>query len=192
MKNIRIYNAKKYSRKDYVRVDENIYQKLAGNKASNNCLSLQQVVDAETLKTLNGLNNWEEGKTDMEEDYLIVVYNGRKYYKDMDDEEEIIFENMSDDDEVSYVTSLMFEQEPELGENKPSDLEVSQYPLEDILDKFFCSCGDFYEKENKKDAVNSYMEFVSSNIEDIKKLLSIVGKHVYNKENGNYVELVIE
>ncbi len=46
--------------------------------------------------------------------------------------------------------TLIFEQESEFNENQPSDFYVSQYPLEDILDKFNCSCGDFYEDENKK------------------------------------------
>lgn len=151
---------------------------------------MQQVTDTDELEAITGLKNWEQGKTELEEDYLIAIYNGKKYYKDIDDEE-MIFENMSDD-EGCYVTSLMFEQEPEFDENDPSDSQVSQYPLEDILDKFYCACEDFYEEENAKDSVNSYVEFSSTDTADIKNLLSIIGKHVYNKENGVYVELVIE
>lgn len=37
-----------------------------------------------------------------------------------------------------------------------------------------------------------YLEFSASDMEDIQKLLGIVNKHVYNKEDGDYVELVIE
>lgn len=93
---------------------------------------------------------------------------------------------------VIYVTSLMFEQEKEYGENVSESSEISQYPLEDVLDKFFCAVEDFYEKENQQDDKNSYIEFSSPDIDDIRNLLSIVGKHVYNKEEGEYVELVIE
>lgn len=38
----------------------------------------------------------------------------------------------------------------------------------------------------------SYVEFASEKIDDIKKLLSIIGKHVYNKLEGEYVYLKIE
>lgn len=64
--------------------------------------------------------------------------------------------------------------------------------MEDILDKFGCYCGDNYENENEEDPVNSYVEFVSDNIEEIENLLTIIGKHVYNKIDGEYVKLVIE
>lgn len=91
-----------------------------------------------------------------------------------------------------YFASIVFEQEPEYDENEPSDSEISQYPLEDILDKFLCSCSDYYEEVNAEDPVNSYIEFESDDIGALKNLLSIVGKHVYNRDDGDSVELVIE
>ena len=91
-----------------------------------------------------------------------------------------------------YVTSIMFEQEPEYGENQPSDALISQYPLEDILEEFYVVAGDMYPAENKNDPVNSYIEFSSPDIGDIQSLLQIVGKHVYNQDNGNSVLLMIE
>jgi hypothetical protein len=95
-----------------------------------------------------------------------------------------------------YVTSLSFEQEPELGEGNSPNL-ISQYPLEDILDEFLVHISDFYEEDNDKSATLCYQEFASPNIEDIKKLRGIIGKHVYNKEytgddGENYIKLVIE
>ncbi len=69
---------------------------------------------------------------------------------------------------------------------------ISQYPLEDILEKFNCYCYDSYTEENKNDSVNSYIEFAGDDIKDIENLLTIVGKHVYNKEDGEYVKLIIE
>ena len=49
-----------------------------------------------------------------------------------------------------------------------------------------------YEKENEENPANSYVEFVSDNIEEIENLLTIIGKHVYNKIDGEYVKLIIE
>ena len=93
--------------------------------------------------------------------------------------------------EDCYVTSLSFVQEPEFDEgSSPSD--ISQYPLEDILDKFCVAVNDFYESENSESDSLCYLEFQGADIEHIKSLLSIVGKHVYNKEEEGYVKLIIE
>ncbi len=94
--------------------------------------------------------------------------------------------------ETEYFTSLSFEAEPELGENEPTDEYVSQYPLDDILDKFLCSVSDSYDELNRSDNVRSYVEFCSDNIECIKKILELVGKHVYNLEADGRIKLIIE
>lgn len=86
-----------------------------------------------------------------------------------------------------YVTSLVFEQEPELGEgDKPSN--ISQYPLEDILDKYLVYVSDFYEELNAKSEKLCYLEFTSDSesIDDVKALREIIGKHVYDN-NGRLV-----
>lgn len=97
--------------------------------------------------------------------------------------------------ETLYVTSLSFVQEPEYEEGEFAN-EISQYPLEDILDKFYCHISDFYEELNLPGSKTCYLEFAAMSIEDIRNLRSIIGKHVYNKEyeeNGKtYVKLVIE
>ena len=64
--------------------------------------------------------------------------------------------------------------------------------MEDILEKFFCYVSDDYTEENEKDPVNCYIEFASEDMEDIRNILTVVGKHVYNKDNGEYVALIIE
>ena len=97
-----------------------------------------------------------------------------------------------DQEEVIYVTSIIFEQEPEFGENKPSDKHISQYPIEEVLEKFYCHVSDLYEKENLEDSANSYVEVASDDIQDIEKFLTIIGKHVYNKTDGEYIKLIIE
>ena len=86
-----------------------------------------------------------------------------------------------------YVTSLSFEQEPDLGEGE-SPRDISQYPMEDILDKFFVSISDFYEKLNSESISLCFYEFFSEEINDVKNLRGIIGKHVYN----NSSKLVIE
>lgn len=95
----------------------------------------------------------------------------------------------------AYVTSLSFEQEPELGEGANSS-DISQYPLEDVLDKFFVAVEDFYTDLNDGSSNTCYLEFSGSAIEDIEDLLQIVGKHVYNgkveKGGKTYIQLIIE
>ena len=65
-----------------------------------------------------------------------------------------------------------------------------------ILDKFFVYISDFYPELNDGSSNECFLEFSGDDIEDIKNLRGILGKHVYNKEkvqNGDvYVVLVIE
>ena len=119
-------------------------------------------------------------------------YDASKYdteaYKKL---EEGIYVTMDEDDEELYVTSLSFVQEPELGEGENA-ADISQYPLEDILDKFYCHISDFYEELNSEDSQVCYQEFGSPDLQDVQNLRSIIGKHVYNREEGEIVKLIIE
>lgn len=121
---------------------------------------------------------------------LLSVFK-KPAYKKLEDG---IYEH-KEDDEILYVTSLSFEQEPEYEEGEFAD-DISQYPLEDILDKFLCHISDFYEDLNVAGSKTCYLEFAAMDIEDIRELRTIIGKHVYNKdveEDGEiYSELVIE
>lgn len=94
-----------------------------------------------------------------------------------------------------FVITLQFQQEPEYDEGSTS-AKISQYPLEDILDRFNVYVSDFYKSENKKATPNCQLEFASKRLESIKKLKTIIGKRVYNKvvlENGEeFAELVIK
>ena len=106
--------------------------------------------------------------------------------------QEGIYENI---DNNRYVTSLSFEQESEFDEGEDAS-EISQYPMEDILDKFCCHVSDFYTDLNVAASKVCYYEFASDNLENIINLRSIIGKHVYEKEfekDGQvYSQLVIE
>lgn len=57
-----------------------------------------------------------------------------------------------------FVTSLKFIQEPELGEGD-SPKSISQYPLEDVLDKFYVAIQDFYEDLNDVSEEICYWNF---------------------------------
>ena len=52
--------------------------------------------------------------------------------------------------------------------------------------------SDTYYEKNENDNEKSYVEIASDSIGNIRKLLSIIGKHVYIKEEGKYANLVIE
>ncbi len=121
----------------------------------------------------------------------IESYNAEKY-KDSrySSVEEGIFQT-DDNGEILYVTSLSFVQEPELGEGSNAGC-ISQYPLEDILDKFYCYISDFYDELNSEKEEVCYQEFASPDLADIVKLRTIIGKHVYNQEVDDRVKLVIE
>ena len=94
-----------------------------------------------------------------------------------------------------YVTALSFEQEPELGEGGNA-AEISQYPLEDLLDRFMVYVSDYFEEYNVPGNATCLLEFSGDSEEDIAELRTIIGRHVYNRERVSegktYIELIIE
>ena len=82
----------------------------------------------------------------------------------------------------NYVTSISFEQEPEFEEGSNA-ATISQFPMENILDKFLVYISDFYPRLNTEKSKTCYVEFASSDMDDIKKLCIIIGKHVYIKDH---------
>ena len=94
-----------------------------------------------------------------------------------------------------YVTALSFEQEPEFGEGRNAS-EISQYPLEDLLDRFLVYVSDFFEEYNVPETETCLLEFSGDSEEDIAGLRSIIGRHVYNRECSSdgkiSVDLIIE
>lgn len=56
-----------------------------------------------------------------------------------------------DNGETIYVTSLSFVQEPEFEEGENA-AEISQYPLEELLDEFGCWISDFYGELNTENS----------------------------------------
>ena len=117
----------------------------------------------------------------------IKNYNAEKYAKPTYTEIEPYVYKHDD----CFVTSICFEQEPELGEGS-SATDISQYPLEDVLDQFCVYVSDFYNDLNTEDSDVCYLEFSGSTAESIKRLRAIIGKHVFNRDAGDAIDLVIE
>ena len=192
MNNIKIYKSEKYCSDKYKEVDENIYITSYNNK---NSYKLKGVKDIDVLKKLTArfFNKvkWVESDSESEKSFYITYLDGKKYYKYKNKKDKTIFES-DDNDSYIYVISISFVQEPEYGENNSSNPVISQYPIEDICDRFNCFCSDYYEKENSENNELSYVEFASVNLNNIKKLKSIIGKHVYNQKDNDTIKLVIE
>ena len=82
--------------------------------------------------------------------------------------------------EEIFVTSLSFEMETECyGEEEGSPQNISQVPFEDLLDEFNVYVTDFYDELNEQSETTCYQEFGSDEIEDIRKLRTIIGKRFY-------------
>ncbi len=84
--------------------------------------------------------------------------------------EEGIYEKLRDDGRYSP-PCIALSMELEAGEN-------SQYPLEDILDKYLVHVEDFLESEEP-----SILKYIfGGGLEEIQQLKTIVGKRAYNEE----------
>lgn len=90
-----------------------------------------------------------------------------------------------------YVTSLTFEQEPDLGEGD-SPARISQYPLEDLLDRFNVWVSDFYPELNSASTQTCYQEFAGSDLADIQALREVIGRHVYLRNDDAAAHLVVD
>lgn len=192
MKNIRTFKAPKYESDVYTKVEENIYSVEFKDYGLLRALEDEEL--SNKLKEMKGWEEFEDYQDPENEGYYgdvsMITYEGVRYYRpyelienDMGDRAEFEFdENVYIDcpnEGTTYVVSFVFESEPELGENRPDEMYLSQDPLEGILDKFNLMVNDFYYYENERDKVNSYVEVGSTDIERVRKVLSIVGKHVY-------------
>ncbi|MGB0870484.1 MAG: hypothetical protein ACPGSD_12875 [Flavobacteriales bacterium] len=72
----------------------------------------------------------------------------------------------------------------------------TQYPMEDILDKYYLHVSDFLDSENDKNS-NVFKLEVEGSLEDLVQSQEIIGKEVFNREfiadDGQVrVKLIIE
>ena len=120
----------------------------------------------------------------------IKLYTSPKYSEvDLVQVEEGIYKKSD-----MFVLSLSFEQEMEFDEGENS-LNISQNPLEAILDIYEVFISDFYENLNDGSSTTCYLEFSSFSLSDLQRLKNIIGKHVYIKKsiikNKRYEKLCI-
>ena len=109
-------------------------------------------------------------------------YTPEKYVNpDFQEVEEGIYKTKSPyDDEEIFVTSLSFEMEPEcFGEEDASPRNLTQIPIEGILDEFYVYVTDFYDEQNETSERTCYQEFGSSDLSDIQRLRTLIGKRFY-------------
>ncbi|AEK24502.1 hypothetical protein [Capnocytophaga canimorsus] len=97
-----------------------------------------------------------------------------------------IYKDLDDLDETSYRIALSFE----LEEN-----ETFQYPLEDILDKYFLYVSDFLDDKSLKGEKHSIIKVILvGELENIQSVKKIIGKRVSNqiltKEDGKDYEIL--
>ena len=108
-------------------------------------------------------------------------YNNSKYELT----ENNVYKNKEED---IYVFAISFELEED---------EDSQYPLEDILDKFYLHVSDFIDEDAYYTSKNVNLE-LGGELKDVQNAIkSIIGKRVYNSEyigedGKTYVKLAIE
>ena len=97
-----------------------------------------------------------------------------------------------------FITSLTFEMEPECyGEENASPSNLTQIPIEGILDEFNLFVTDFYEQLNQSSEIICYQEFGSLDLENIKNLRTLIGKRFYavpytGEDGEEYYNMVIE
>ena len=76
------------------------------------------------------------------------------------------------------------------------DDEDSQYPLEDILDKYYVNCTDYFEEDEDARIISFELEGSLENetedLANITEVSKLIGKRVYNVEEDGGINLVIE
>ena len=76
--------------------------------------------------------------------------------------------------------------------------ENEQYPLEDILDKYYVNCTDFFQVQSINGIQVLLFELEGSlgeepeDVVNMQNLLGIIGKRVYNENEGGLIKLIVE
>ena len=85
-----------------------------------------------------------------------------------------IYQDLNDEEHTKYRMTISYDLEPDNETN-------NQYPLEDILDKYYLHVSDFLESENNSNPYNFKLE-LAGELEDLKNSQKIIGKKVYSQE----------
>ncbi|WP_233783226.1 hypothetical protein [Flavivirga eckloniae] len=84
-----------------------------------------------------------------------------------------IYKDLTDEDDAKYRMTISYELE--------SDENNNQYPLEDVLDKYYLHVSDFLESENNSES-NEFKLELGGDLDDIKKSKEIIGKRIFNRD----------
>lgn len=82
-----------------------------------------------------------------------------------------IYKDLKDEDDANYRITISYE----------LDSDDNQYPLEDLLDKFYLHVSDFLESENNSNS-NKIIQELGGTLDDIKKAQEIIGKKIFNQD----------
>lgn len=110
-------------------------------------------------------------------------------YANQDDFEMVengIYKDLKDEDDANHRMTISYE----------LDSDDSQYPLEDLLNKYYLHVSDFMESQNNGNS-NKVIRELGGTLDDIKNAQEIIGKTVFNQdhrdEDGQVrVNLIIE
>ncbi len=84
-----------------------------------------------------------------------------------------IYKDLTDENDAKYRMTIAYELE--------FDDSNNQYPLDDILDKYYLHVSDFLESENNSES-NKYKLELAGDLDDIKKSREIIGKRIFNRD----------
>lgn len=70
--------------------------------------------------------------------------------------------------------------------------EDTQYPLEDVLDKYYVNCTEVIEEKEEAGKRILIFEVEGENEDSVRTIADFVGKRVYNYQEGGYIKLGIE
>ena len=143
-------------------------------------------------KLFGGNKEEEQSKPELRLEYNImrnIALETCNKYSNQENYELIkngIYKDLKDEDDDNYRMTISYE----------LDSDDSQYPLEDILDKYYLHVSDFLEPENDYNS-NKVIQELGGTLDDIKNAQEIIGKKIYNQdfldENGQVrVSLKIE
>ena len=109
-------------------------------------------------------------------------YNNARKYQLL---EKGIYKDIEDTDTTNIRIAISFELETD---------ERGQYPLEDILDKYYLHVSDFLGTDIDNAQCGSVLNLIlAGELEDVLNAKEILGKRVFNVTNpDNYISLVIE
>ena len=131
MKNIKNYNNDKYNTGSFKEIEKGIYLTKFVDT------SKYTPIKEEDLIYFDNIDKWDK------ENGIETLYKDKNKYVKIYNQilkQEIEEKNI-------YVMSISFEQEPEYNENSTNE-KISQYPLNDILEKFGVFVSDNYKEIN--------------------------------------------